>query len=70
MLVLFCLVSILISPFKSKSRLEAENVALWCCGVSLGAEFILRTSIGYFWSSFTIGFHRSGESSPSFGQRP
>src|SRR5262249_31394182 len=28
MLVLFCLVSILILPFKSKSRLEAENVAL------------------------------------------
>src|SRR3974390_2116703 len=28
MLVLFCLVSTLILPFKSKSRLEAENVAL------------------------------------------
>ena len=28
MLVLFCLVSILILPFKSRSRLEAENVAL------------------------------------------
>src|SRR5262249_49425733 len=28
MLVLFCLVSILILPFKSKSRLEAENIAL------------------------------------------
>src|SRR5262249_55494528 len=28
MLVLFCLVSILILPFKSKCRLEAENVAL------------------------------------------
>ena len=28
MLVLFCLVSILIVPFKSKCRLEAENVAL------------------------------------------
>jgi hypothetical protein len=28
MLVLFYLVSILISPFKSKSRLEAENLAL------------------------------------------
>jgi transposase InsO family protein len=28
MLILFCLVSILILPFKSKSRLEAENVAL------------------------------------------
>jgi transposase InsO family protein len=28
MLVVFCLVSILILPFKSKSRLEAENVAL------------------------------------------
>jgi transposase InsO family protein len=28
MLVLFCLVSILILPFKSKGRLEAENVAL------------------------------------------
>src|SRR5262252_5642373 len=28
MLVLFCLVFILILPFKSKSRLEAENVAL------------------------------------------
>jgi transposase InsO family protein len=28
MLVLFCLVSILILPFKSKSQLEAENVAL------------------------------------------
>src|SRR3974377_1615753 len=28
MLALHCLVSILILPFKSKSRLEAENVAL------------------------------------------
>src|SRR5262245_19738289 len=28
MLALFCLVSILILPFKSKSRLEAENIAL------------------------------------------
>jgi len=28
MLVLFCLISILILPFKSKSRLEAENIAL------------------------------------------
>ena len=28
MLVLFCLFSILIVPFKSKTRLEAENVAL------------------------------------------
>ena len=32
--------------------------------------FISRTSIGYFWSGFTIGFRRSGKSSPSFGQRP
>ena len=28
MLVLFCLVSILTLPFKSKNRLEAENVAI------------------------------------------
>ncbi len=74
MLGLFCLVSILIVPFNSKCRLEAENVALRHQVIvlrrQLGAEFILRTSIGYSSSSFTIGFHRSGECSPSFSRRP
>src|SRR5215475_7336078 len=74
MLVLFCLVSILILPFKSKSRLEAENIALrhqlMVLRRQVGGGFISRTSIGYSWSSFTIGFRRSDECSLSFNRRP
>jgi hypothetical protein len=74
MLVLFYLVSILILPFKSKCRLEAENVALrhqvMVLRRQVGAGSISRTSIGYFWFSFMIGFRRSGGCSLSFGQRP
>jgi len=42
------------------------DIRWWCCGVCLGAECIWRTSVGYSSSSFSIGFHRCGERSPSF----
>jgi len=48
---------------------RSQHFSLRSIGVRLGAGFISRTSIGYSWSSFTIGFRRSGECSPSFGQR-
>src|SRR4029453_12067803 len=74
MLVLFYLVSILILPFKSKCRLEAENVALrhqvMVLGRQVGAGSISRTSIGFFLSSFIVVFRQSDQCSPSSGQRP
>jgi hypothetical protein len=74
MLVLFCLVSILILPFKSKCRLEAENVALrhqvMVLRRQLGGRVHLTNRDRLFLVQLIIGFRRSGESSPSFGQRP
>ena len=72
---LLCLfLTLFASPFKSKSRLAAENAALrhqlivlqrGCAVVSNS-----RTEIACSWSSCIDGFHRSSRPSRSSGPRP
>src|SRR3974390_1820992 len=72
MLVLFCLVSTLILPFKSKSRLEAENVALRHQVMVLRRQVggrVHLTNLDRLFLVFAIGFRRSGACSLSFGER-
>ncbi len=61
---LFCFVlTVLVSPFKSKIRLEAKNVALrdqlivLRCRAGSGS----RTTIAYSWSSCVAGFPSSSK---------
>src|SRR5437764_11684107 len=69
MIALFCLfLTLSVSPFKSKSRLEAENVALRHqlivlqagCGVASSSQMGIACS----WSCCIDGFHRC--SGPSY----
>jgi hypothetical protein len=61
--LLYFVLAVLASPFKSKIRLEAENAMLrhqlTICGAGSGAAFGLRTMIAGSLSCFTAGFGRS-----------
>jgi hypothetical protein len=75
MIALLCfLLSLLVSPFKSKSRLEAENVALRRQLIILRRKVRSRVHLTngdrFFFVSCIDGFHRSSRPSRSSGRRP
>ena len=75
MIALFCLcLALFVSPFKSKSRLEAENAALRHqlvnCGGRCAAVSGSRMVIVCSSSSCIDGFHRSSRPSQLFAPRP
>ncbi len=74
MLVLFCVVSILILPFKSKCWLEAENVALrdqvTVLRRQLGDRVYLRNLDRLFLVQLYHWFPSIRRDSPSFSRRP
>jgi hypothetical protein len=64
MIALLCFfLTLFASPFKSKSRLEAENAALRHqligCGGGCAVASNSRTAIAFSWSSCIDGFHWS-----------
>src|SRR5947209_17108252 len=69
MIALLCfLLTLFASPFKSKSRLEAENAALrhqLCCSGGCAVAFNSRMGIACSWSRYIDGFHRSSGPSRS-----
>src|SRR6516162_4598298 len=74
MIALLCLFLILFaSPFKSKSRLEAENAALRHQVIVLQRRVRGRGQLTngdrLFWSCCIAGFHRSSRPSRSSGPR-
>src|SRR6478752_4073376 len=75
MIALLCLcLALFASPFKSKSRLEAENAALGHQLIVLQGGCAVvpnsRTEIACSWSCCIDGFHRSSRPSRSSGPRP
>src|SRR3977135_3287540 len=66
--------ALLASPFKSKSRLEAENAMLRHQLIVLqrrgAVAFTSRMGIAFSWSSDLDGFHRSSKPARSPAPRP
>jgi len=70
MVALLCfLLTLLVSPFKSKSRLEAENAVLRHQLTVLQRK-LCGTAIAYSSSSCTVGFRRCSRPCRSSGPRP
>src|SRR3981189_1916818 len=71
--LLFLFLTLFASPFKSRSRLEAENAALRHQLVVLQRRVrgrVRLTNGDCSWSSCTDGFHRSSRPSRSSAPRP
>src|SRR5438445_10022705 len=74
MIALLCFLTLFAAPFKSKSRLEAENAALRHQLIVLQRRVRVASSsqmgIACSWSCCIDGFHRSSRPSRSSGRRP